>query len=329
MLKVGRAPPTPVRPLICRNGWMGSEAAGRTLCDRHAACRGGIGQQVPRGGRPHWQDESYPRPVPLRLRDYLYLDEALVERLLSQVEGGVAGKEAQTNVDKIDKRRGAALRAAHASAELGRTKASEVTASKTITQTPDSVCSRLIETLERDDALQFLEAFDEQIWVQLQRGEALEIEASLELSGLVQLAGIAEAFGPMAEIMSAVPGGEQFDAKALEALKGFVALAGTMRAIPVIARPAGTDDYTFVTSLKRDALRVGQDELTGDATIFGTLQRRLKQGESWSVLDVMGFSGLPRELRRKMEKDLSDTEEISGLVVKPPAALLTPIAIYR
>ena len=56
---------------------------------------------------------------------------------------------------------------------------------------------------------------------------------------------------------------------------------------------------------------------------------RRAQGESWSVLDVMGFSDLPRELRRKMEKDLSNTEEISGLVVKPPAALLTPIAIYR
>lgn len=267
--------------------------------------------------------------MPLRLRDYLYLDEALVERLLSQVEGGVADEEAQTNVDKIDKRRGAALKAAPASAELGRTTASEVTASKTIRQTPDSVCSRLIEMLERDHALQFLEAFDEQIWVQLRRGEALEIEASLELSGLVQLAGIAEAFGPMAEIISAVPGGEQFDAKTLEMLQSFVALAGTMRAIPVMAQPVGTHNYTFVTSLRRDALRVGQDELNGDATILGTLQRRLKQGESWSILDVMGFSGLPRELRRKMEKDLSDTEEIAGLVVKPPAALLTPIAIYR
>jgi hypothetical protein len=44
----------------------------------------------------------------IRLRDYMYLDEDLVERLLSQAEGGLASEEEQTDLEKIDKRRGAA-----------------------------------------------------------------------------------------------------------------------------------------------------------------------------------------------------------------------------
>jgi hypothetical protein len=265
--------------------------------------------------------------MPLRLRDYIYLDDDLVERLLSQAEHGVHDEEQRTDTEKVDKRRGAALRGGPASAQLGRSTGKEISSSKTVRQTPDSACSRLIELLEDEGSLQFLDAFDDEIWNQLGRGEALEVEGSLEVSGLVQPGGIAEAIGPILEIVE--PSGDDFDPKSMEAMKAMAALMGTMKAVPVIAHASGAPDYSFIVSLKSDALRVAQDQLTGEATIFGTLQRRLRPGESWSVLDVMGFAGLPRNLRRQMQKDLSNSAELEGLVVEPPAALLNPIAIYR
>jgi hypothetical protein len=54
--------------------------------------------------------------MPLRLRDYIYLDDDLVERLLSQAEHGVPDEEQPTDTQKVDKRRGAALRGGPASA---------------------------------------------------------------------------------------------------------------------------------------------------------------------------------------------------------------------
>lgn len=266
----------------------------------------------------------------MRLRDYMYLDEDLVERLLSQVEGGIADEETQTDVEKLDKRRGGSVQAAPLKAELGRTKGTESSTSRTVRQTPDSACSRLIELLEGAGSLQFLEVFDEDIWSQLRRGEALEIDATIGLSAIAQLGGIAEAFEPLIAVMSSA--GQEVDAEGMEAIKAFSALSGLMKAIPVLARPTGAPDYTFIASLKSEALRVDQDQLNGDATILGTLQRRLRPDESWSIFDAFGLAGLPQSLRKQMEQNMAQTDtdsELGAMVVKPPAALLNPIAIYR
>jgi len=266
----------------------------------------------------------------MRLRDYMYLDEDLVERLLSQVEGGVSSEETQTDMEKLDKRRGGGVQAAPLKAELGRTRATEISASRTVRQTPDSACSRLIDALEQAGSLQFLEVFDESIWSQLKRGEALEIDATIELSVIAQLGGIAEAFEPLIAVMSSA--GQEVDTEGMEAIKAFSALSGLMKAIPVLARPTGAPDYTFIASLKSEALRVDQDQLNGDATILGTLQRRLRPDESWSIFDAFGLAGLPQSLRKQMEQGMAQDDtapELGAMVVKPPAALLNPIAIYR
>ena len=126
--------------------------------------------------------------------------------------------------------------------------------------------------------------------------------------------------------------GEGVDPKSLEAINAFAGLAGLMKTLPVIARPTGASSYAFIASLRREALRVEQDQLTGEATIIGTFQRRLREGETWTIMDSMGFAGLPRELRRQMTSTLASTDssdDIGGLVVKPPAALINPIAIFR
>jgi hypothetical protein len=265
----------------------------------------------------------------IRLRDYVYLDDALVERLLSQVERGVADEEEQTDVEKTDKRRGAGLKVAPARAEMDRNATTEASSSRTVRQTADSACSRLIETLEAADSLQFLEAFDDDIWCQLRRGEALEIDVSVELSALSQLGGIATAIEPMAAIMSGA--GQDVDQQSMEMIKAFSALSGLLKAVPVLARPTGASGYTFIANLKPDALRVDQTQLSGEAVIFGTLERRLRPDESWSILDAMGLAGLPRSVREQMGQSLAESEsaELGEMVVKPPAALLNPIAIYH
>jgi hypothetical protein len=138
--------------------------------------------------------------------------------------------------------------------------------------------------------------------------------------------------GPMAEIMQSAGAGNDFEG--MEQIKAFSMLAGQMKKVPVLARPSGAPDYTFIANLKPDALLVEQPQLTGEAVIVGTLERRLRENESWSIFDALGLAGLPRDMRREMEQNFSasDDSEVAGLgrmIVKPPAALLNPIAIYH
>ena len=268
----------------------------------------------------------------IQLRDYVYLDNALVEMFLSELEGGVASEEEKTQVEKSGKTKGGGVKIPVARADIDYDTSKESGTSLTVRQTPESACARLIEKLEAADSLQFLETLDDGIWNQLRRGEALQINAEIELSALSQLGGLADAIGPMAEIMQSAGAGSDFEG--MEQIKAFSQLAGQMKKIPVLARPSGAPEYTFIANLKPDALRVEQPQLTGEAVIVGTLERRLRENESWTIFDALGFAGLPRNMRREMEQSfsLSDDSEFAGLgsmVVKPPAALLNPIAIYH
>jgi hypothetical protein len=253
----------------------------------------------------------------LRLRDYAYLDEDLVERLLSQLDRGLADEEEQTDLV----RRGAA-------AAPGPDR--ERSASRTVRQTPDSACSRLIDELEAADSLQLLDTFDEEIWSGLKRGEALEIEGEVELSAVAQFGNIADSVGPIVSIMQGA--GQEIEVEGLELMQAFSEISALMKSVPVIVKPVGAPDYTFIANLRREGLRVAQDQLGGEASLFGTLERRLRPDESWSIFDALGLAGLPREMRRQMAKSVSEHEQEEGvgrMSVTPPAALINPIAIYR
>jgi hypothetical protein len=91
----------------------------------------------------------------IQLRDYVYLDAALVERFLSQLEGGVMSEEEKTQVEKTGKTKGGGLNVPVVKAGVDYDTSSESSTSTTVRQTADSACSRLIETLEEADSLQF------------------------------------------------------------------------------------------------------------------------------------------------------------------------------
>jgi hypothetical protein len=61
--------------------------------------------------------------------------------------------------------------------------------------------------------------------------------------------------------------------------------------------------------------------------VVGSLQRRLKVGEKYSLLDSLGMSGLPRAERRRVERDIK--KQMPDAVISSPAAILAPLVIYR
>ncbi len=261
----------------------------------------------------------------LRLRRFLYLDETLNRNFLAQLEGGTYDEEAQTTVTDQERKRGLTGRAGPIGAEVTGSRSGQDTASRTVRQVADGEFTRLMGLLEEAGAVQWLEAFDESIWRQLRRGEVLEAEVELSLPTLFQFTAMADSAGPMIELMKAT--GQQLDDGAEQGLQLVSQLSALFRDVVALARPVGSPDYTFIVSIDRQWLRTDLSDLRGEMTIMGTIERKLRENEAWSLLDVLGLTGLPDA--QEMIDSLESSEDLVGNVVRPPAAVLSPIAIYR
>jgi hypothetical protein len=115
------------------------------------------------------------------LRKFLYLDTALVDDYLSQLEGYVVeGPIDQTDTVKGTKGGKLGINSVlKAEGSAGAESTSETRQRRVIT--PRARFQQLYKLLEEEDSIQPLDAFDPDIVSQLRRGEVLEIEALLRV----------------------------------------------------------------------------------------------------------------------------------------------------
>jgi hypothetical protein len=265
---------------------------------------------------------------PIKLRHFLYLDSDLTNEFLAQVEGGLFDEEEQSTTGTSDKAVGGGVSAGPVQAGAGRGSSQEEARARLVRQTQESAFNRLAGLLEQTESVQWLESLDEEIFAQLSRGEVLEIEAVLEVPLLVKLIVSASQMETVGQLMETM--GQQFDAKALQGMQALVAIGGLFQSVPVIAAAAGSPTYKFIAQINPAHLRVAIDQLDGEARIFATLDRKLREGEQVSILDAIPvLRSLPD--RDEVEANLQDEQsrQFVGEPVTPPAAVVSAIAIYR
>jgi hypothetical protein len=272
---------------------------------------------VPRGG--------YDEPMRAVLRSFLYLDERLTSQYLAQLEGGTYLEEQQSNKDATNRGGEAGAKAGPLAAKGSRGSAVEKGSSRRMLQTPEGNYRRLETLLDAEEAVQWLDAFDDEIWHALERGEVLRIESVVKVPSLLKYAEMAAGLGPLIELMENF--GETVDKEAQDAVAGLTQIGGTLKDMSVVAHAAGSPKYKFICPLRREFLREDVAALDGECIVVGSLQRRLKSTERYGLLDELGIGGLPRAERRKAERKLK--KELPDAVVSAPAALIKPLAIYR
>jgi hypothetical protein len=263
--------------------------------------------------------------VPALLRNFLYLDERLTTMYLAQLEGGVYDEEEQSHTDARQRSGGASAKLGGAGAQFGRGHTGESTTTRTVRQTPEAAYRRLEKLLEEEDAVQWLEAFDDAIWQDLKRGELVAVESDIKVPSLYHVTEMAAGVGPLVDLMRTL--GEDIDDETEEAIEGISKVGQMLKDVVAVAHAAGALRYKFVCSLKRDYLREDLGNLDGECVVVGSLQRRLKVGEKYSLLDSLGMSGLPRAERRRVERDIK--KQMPDAVISSPAAILAPLVIYR
>ena len=262
----------------------------------------------------------------LRLRRFLYLDAGLTDNFLSQAGSDIYEEEAQTQTSEKGRKLGGGLKAGPAHAEAGGDRASKVTTERTVRRTPEGAFTRLVEVLEAEDAVQYLEALDDEIWNDLRRGEAIEAECNIAVPLLIQI-GLLLQSQPIPQIAEAF--GTTLDAETETVMGQLATLIGMLKVLPVICELTGSPKYKFVVPLNPEGLTATLDDLNGEATVFGTIEKKLTGRSKWSLLDAIGLGGLPRSARREFDKDVAKAEALRDFTVSAPAAILSPVAIYR
>lgn len=265
------------------------------------------------------------------LRQFLYLNEDLLDQFLSQLEGGLYEEEARTSRASTDKGVGGGL-GGPVRAEARRSKGAEESLSRTVRQTPSSKFDRLMSGLAASDGVRLIEDVpDDSAWSDLERSDILEIESRVSLPAVVSLLRAAQGLGsllPVIQQLSDEPVGDQ----GVEALSAIQALAeGAGSKVSVIAAVSATPRYRFVAQLEPAGLLSSLDEIEGEATVVAKLRRKLREGEQLATFEFFsGQSALPAEAREEFEKAFGEQEEFArDMFVTAPAALITPIAIFR
>jgi hypothetical protein len=269
------------------------------------------------------------------LRQFLYLNESLVDEFLAQVEGGLFDSEDEREGSGGGRNLGAGASAGPVRAEAASHRNTDQSRQRVVRQTPESRFDRLHVALSEAEMVQPMQAVDKAIWSQLRRGEILEIEAVTRLSGTATLFRMTEQVTALLPLMDLFGGEVDSEAREnIEKLAEFMKLSGGSASVPIIAELVDSPDYQFVCHLESRSLRVAADAIEGEVTILGKIQRLLAEKETLAAGDLMpGIGMFPRAERRKLEKSLSGFKSgetrVGDFAVRYPAALLTAVAVYR
>jgi hypothetical protein len=280
------------------------------------------------------------------LFDYLYLDDAQIQRHLGALSGGTVGPTAVSSSSQSQRGVGLAGGVGAVTAKVDRSSSSIGNVSFTIEPTPEARFQQLLGLVRGSNGWQVLDPMDDRAWDQIQRGMTIELHATLSLPEPIAALMTASAAVPLANAFGAIgnlmPQGSVDPAtlhqinslaqagqgiqKVLDHLEG--------KALPFIATPTNGTNQRFVVNLKQQAMRVQPDELNdGPVTLTARVTQRVERNKPWS-LDMPSMfpnlnlaAGVNREQRRKTAQPSATESKL--ITLKYPGALLDPLAITR
>lgn len=263
------------------------------------------------------------------LRNFLFLDTAMMTDYLATLEGyTIEGTIEETEISK--KSKAGKVSAKIVGAELDSETSTETR--RRFATTNSARLQRLYDLLQEQHVIQPLDAFDEHIWNQLQRGELLEVQAIIGLPEWFTMTQIVEDVSPFLDIMAAIDEDAFADPDTRTAFEGMRALAKLTekKPVPLLFEPASTPGFAFVANLSRSYLRCPLADLEGEATVLGKIQRILRTGQTKRVFGILPDiqSSLPKVGRQQRPTPGQKTPQVAETITGP-GIVLTPLAVYR
>jgi hypothetical protein len=256
------------------------------------------------------------------LRSYRYRDDKQVSEYLEQIHDGAVAETTVTQEGGSS--RGARVGIAGVGADVGSSRTSSE--SFTIASTPTSRAAQLEAWL--GDQVAVLGPMDTDAFAQVERGEFVRFEGTLEVPEVVRMAFIAASLGQLAELVRSL-GQELEDADTVlsqaEALTRLIEIDG----FPIVAQERyGGPGIMF---LARADLIVGEPAaLHGEElTVFGRVKRTTPAGASLTQSELLPSLSqhLPQQ-NRQQRRASGASGAVRPVSLSGPAALVEPITIY-
>jgi hypothetical protein len=257
------------------------------------------------------------------LRDFLYLDDKMVDQYLAQVEGGLYDDERELEADSSEGGVEGGLKAGPLTGggKRGRTHSGEI--ERVRRQTPESRYNRL------HDQLELLELNDSttDVFGRLDARQMFVAECYVDIPSISRAIGATEELAGLADLMKAFAPA-QMDKETDEAMRGLSQFSAMTGGDFVATGDLRDGEATLAFKLTPAGLRVPIGELEGDAIVVGRIQRKWPEGQSFPLLNVPGLNLMSREDRRRMERE-KPADDKEGMYVNGPAASASVVAIFR
>jgi len=263
-------------------------------------------------------------------REFLYLDEKLVNELLAQVEDGIFDEDehmsADTNGDSGTF--GARLGVTGTGVEARRTRgnAGSSESRRVYRQTPESRFNRLYESLSGD--LTVLTGEDAHVWADVGVRKLIELDGYVDVPSIGRAVAQADQLSEVMDLMKMMAP-ENVPADAAHTIELFGAMQTMLGGSTVVTVELDESDPSFVAKLDNQWLRVGISDLEGEASVLGRVLRKWPEGQGYPVLAVPGLDVMSRRDRRIAEKASNSNNSSGDFFVQGPGATVSVIAIYR
>jgi len=275
----------------------------------------------------------------LILRRFQYLDASLVRQYLAQVPGGIEVPTRGTRESKGQLSVGAGAGYGPLSARAGKDKSTTETTEYQVEKSAPADFNRLHALATEQGLVQPLSALDEAIWDQLQVGELLEVRVIFALPKIHEWLAAVDQYKELAPVMSAF--GQGLTADQAQALSMIDDVAPMLRdeKPTLIGSLVGSPKFRLAVPVAPSNLLVPLQDIQGEATVLAAVERKSVRGGFITIADMVKNlqAFLPnRAARRTKAKGTGSAVgnqdrflDEQELRIGHPAALVTPVAIYR
>ena len=267
----------------------------------------------------------------LPIREFLSFDREKVEDFVSSLESGLpeTRKEASTETSR---QVNVGVNYVVQAQRKGGTH--EVSWEEIRRATPASLFERLYQRLTESNAIETLSPFQEDNWHQLQVGGFIEVQSRVEFSALEMLFDVIRGWAP---ILDKLGFKQEFGPEWEKIVTYLFSLENLRNTYNIRITPNGASgNYVFVALLPKDKLRASKEELIGNYYVFGRIQRKLQQNESFPLVDLFPGIKMPIAETQQLLTGLQTMPQMFGPPPKKndlfafyPTIILTPVAIYR
>lgn len=269
----------------------------------------------------------------MKLRNFLYLNNEMLDSYIAAIDGGVHNSEIVTQTRANQKSGGlrANIGVVSGNAQAGKGRNEKI--KKNVQISPSAKFSRLYDYLQNEGQAEYYQSLNDDIFTKLGRDDFVEVLVKPRFSKMKEIANFAKSFGVVADVVQELTGETAIDMKGKQDLANISRL-NELKPSKTISCVFSFDDDAFpiVADLDEQYFKVAQDSFIGEVYVLCKIQRKLQNGEKVELDEIFEqFQRIPlnREQRRQFsKKDLKNPKQLKD-VINGPALTASVVAVYQ